>query len=336
MLKAISSQVVRKDNKMIENWEQYKDLEYYPDRVCKCGCGGRILVQPHHKYYGIPNYISGHGKRIPMETRTCACECGETFECKVNSKKRYIIGHRARTQLHSIQVSRETRTCALPGCSTTFEVRSTSTQKYCSTECQLEFVHNYNQKPCSRETIEKISDSISKLYLEGFRPKTFYDDGWVATRIGEMVYCRSSYEKKAVDILNSFEDVVTIRTEPLRIPYVANGVRRFYLPDFLVSTTIGNLYLIEVKPKGQMVEKRNQIKFTAAKNYAAKHNMIFLIWTEDILFSNNNGSTTASLQEIVKATVAILSDDGKVMIQSDLHRNMQRQEETTCPPILVK
>jgi len=30
---------------MIENWDQYKDLEYYPDRVCKCGCGDRIKVR---------------------------------------------------------------------------------------------------------------------------------------------------------------------------------------------------------------------------------------------------------------------------------------------------
>ena len=33
-------------------------------------------------------------KRIPTETRICACgECGETFECKVNSDQRFIWGH---------------------------------------------------------------------------------------------------------------------------------------------------------------------------------------------------------------------------------------------------
>lgn len=33
-------------------------------------------------------------KRIPFETRICACgECGETFECKVNSDQRFIWGH---------------------------------------------------------------------------------------------------------------------------------------------------------------------------------------------------------------------------------------------------
>ena len=41
------------------DWHKYKDLEYYPDRVCKCGCG-------------------------------------ETFECIVTSKQRFIHGHNAK------------------------------------------------------------------------------------------------------------------------------------------------------------------------------------------------------------------------------------------------
>lgn len=50
---------------MIENWEQYEDLEYYPDRFCKCDCGGRVRVYPHHKYRNsIPEYIRGHNARV--------------------------------------------------------------------------------------------------------------------------------------------------------------------------------------------------------------------------------------------------------------------------------
>jgi len=29
-------------------------------RLCKCGCGKEITIQPHHKYYGIPVFIRGH------------------------------------------------------------------------------------------------------------------------------------------------------------------------------------------------------------------------------------------------------------------------------------
>jgi len=28
----------------------------------KCGCGQKITIKPHHKYYGIPDYINGHNK----------------------------------------------------------------------------------------------------------------------------------------------------------------------------------------------------------------------------------------------------------------------------------
>jgi hypothetical protein len=52
---------------MIENWDQYKDLEYYPDRFCKCGQKCRIKVRTHHKYVGIPDYIHGH-KRFSLSS----------------------------------------------------------------------------------------------------------------------------------------------------------------------------------------------------------------------------------------------------------------------------
>lgn len=32
---------------------------------CKCGCGTKIEIKPHHKRYGIPSYILGHNGRLP-------------------------------------------------------------------------------------------------------------------------------------------------------------------------------------------------------------------------------------------------------------------------------
>lgn len=46
-------------------------------------------VYDHSKTKG-----TNHPNWVPRETRTCACgECGETFECKVTSKQRYIHNH---------------------------------------------------------------------------------------------------------------------------------------------------------------------------------------------------------------------------------------------------
>ena len=132
---------------MVENWNQYKDLEYYPDRFCACGCGSRIKVKPYHKKYGIPKYISGHNskvegssrggrKRVPIETRLCACGCGETFTCRVNSRRRYISGHnmvKGKNKLPRIK-----KIC--PGCGIEFPTPTGSQErKFHTKECYWEY-----------------------------------------------------------------------------------------------------------------------------------------------------------------------------------------------------
>ena len=280
----------------IKNTMLSKNLKSPRETRACLNCGS---LTSNRKFCQRSCYNSYRAKKIE-QVQLCECGCGSY----ANPGKKYIYGHNRKNKLY---VQKEVRVC--PMCGTEFECRVTSTRKYCTTVCQLEYVHTKEKKPVSKETKEKISDAISQVYLNGFRPKSSYDDGWVKTRLGEDVYCRSSYEKQAVNLLNSYESVLTIKAEALRISYTIEGVRRFYIPDFLVSTIEDDLYLIEVKPKSQVDEKENQIKFAAAREYAKKHNMIFLIWTEDVLF-NKNGSTTTSLQEIVKATAAIpLMDD---------------------------
>jgi len=35
-------------------------------KYCKCGCGKEIVIKPHHKYYGIPDYCPGHNASISV------------------------------------------------------------------------------------------------------------------------------------------------------------------------------------------------------------------------------------------------------------------------------
>lgn len=53
----------------------YDYIEWLKNSIkifCKCGCNQEIIIKSHHKYYGIPEYIKGHGsfdKHPSEETR---------------------------------------------------------------------------------------------------------------------------------------------------------------------------------------------------------------------------------------------------------------------------
>jgi hypothetical protein len=36
-------------------------------KLCACGCGEKIVIRPHHKYVGIPNFVKGHSSRVMSE-----------------------------------------------------------------------------------------------------------------------------------------------------------------------------------------------------------------------------------------------------------------------------
>jgi len=125
-----------------EEWNQYKDLEYYPDRVCKCGCDGRIKVQRHHEWYGIPEYISGHQG-----------------------------GNKSSTL-------REIRICDRFDCSNTFECRMGSGRKHCSVSCASKGRAPWNKNLTKEndervaKTIEKSTKTIRKQYVNGRKGST--------------------------------------------------------------------------------------------------------------------------------------------------------------------
>lgn len=62
--------------------------------LCKCGCNKRVSKLKN-------KYIWGHfpkpgRNRLPRKIRFCKCGCEQTFECKINSNKKYILGHQGR------------------------------------------------------------------------------------------------------------------------------------------------------------------------------------------------------------------------------------------------
>ena len=45
-------------------WKLYVERSCSLDKLCKCGCGEKIIITAHHKYVGIPNFIRGHSTRV--------------------------------------------------------------------------------------------------------------------------------------------------------------------------------------------------------------------------------------------------------------------------------
>lgn len=194
------------------------------------------------------------------------CECG----CGriAPSGGRFIHGHNRKNR---IDVPREVRIC--PNCGKGFSCRVTSTKKFCSDICS-----------------------------------NHHENGYVTlNRLGITLRHRSSYEKEASLLLDRCLDVVNVSYEPIRIGYKDdNGICHKYVPDYVVVMRDGSSFVIEVKPRGDLEDRINQLKFVAVRNYVEKHNMTFLVWTEDILFSNKNGSTTTLMEVISSATAASL------------------------------
>jgi len=270
---------------MIENWEQYKDLEYYPDRVCKCGCGGGIKVRSYHRYNGIPEYIRGHN----------------------NKGKHYNMGNEPWNKnltkyddprLMQMSLDRQGEGNPVYG--------HTAWNKGLTKETD-ERVVKYSV-PRSLEVRAAISEDSSRRVMEGTlgSNKNYKKGHIVLERLGIEVYYHSSYELEVLIQLDNCSIVSEVSRGSIRIQYKKeDNSTHYYVPDFLVSIIDGSNYIVEIKPNCFVGDEENKIKFKAAERYAAKHNMVFLVWTEDILFSKN-GVTTALMEVTSSATVANL------------------------------
>jgi len=312
---------------MIENWEQYKDLEYYPDRFCKCGCGGRIKVRPHHSWSGIPNYIHGHnGNGIhdlsKYVTKVCP-NCGkeftryiscQTIHCCTRCYGESMVGSKWTPERRANQpytppwnknlTKEDDPRLQARGC---FKKGHPAWNKNLTKETD-ERVAKYSV-PRSLEVRANIAMDSSKRVMEGtLGSNKCYKRGRIALeRLGIEVYYHSSYELEALLQLDNCPIVSEVSRDSIRIRYdKEDGSVHYYVPDLLITTIDGSNYVVEIKPICFVDTTENKIKFEAARRYVARHNMVFLVWTEDILF-NKNGVTTALAEVTSLATAANLN-----------------------------
>lgn len=120
------------------------------------------------------------------------------------------------------------------------------------------------------EARSRMSEAKSKAILAGtFRPYgTRNRKGlYVSTKTGREHFFRSGWEETVMLRLDTDPNVATWDYECVRIPYVYNDNKRWYVPDFLVTFVGGQRELWEVKPKSFVGAEKNVVKEAAARSW---------------------------------------------------------------------
>ena len=93
------------------------------------------------------------------------------------------------------------------------------------------------------------------------------------------IFYRSSWEYKFLKWCDYNKNISLVISEGVKIPYKYKNKIRNYYPDFLIKLK-DKFFLIEIKPKYQVLNEMNKQKFKSARYYCDKKNFIFKILTE--------------------------------------------------------
>ena len=146
----------------------------------------------------------------------------------------------------------------------------------------------------SKERLDLASKLAAERIITGKNPNLGnYKYGkigkFMSAKNGTSLKFRSSFEKRAFEILEQDSTVLAYYPEHLYIPYIDNGIKRRYIPDILVDYADGTKKLIEVKPLNMVNTTEVVLKKEAAIPYCKEHGIAaYEIWTEPLLFPNRN------------------------------------------------
>ncbi len=98
----------------------------------------------------------------------------------------------------------------------------------------------------------------------------------------------SSFEKLAIEIVDSDPEVVIFSVQPFTIGYNYKGNKKAYNPDLWIRYKDGKEVVVEVKPKNRLQDSKNVAKIEALKEFCKTHDFLYEIWDEDVLKSKAN------------------------------------------------
>jgi hypothetical protein len=147
-------------------------------------------------------------------------------------------------------------------------------------EGKRKIAESNSRRGCSDATRKKMSLSISNLHKN--KRENYQYVGFLNTRFGNIGY-RSVYEKIALEVLESNDQILFVETEPFLIPYTFNGREKHCLPDFFITYKDGTKKLLEVKSTYYIRMPISQAKISAMKTYCQTNNIPFELWDEETL-----------------------------------------------------
>jgi len=121
------------------------------------------------------------------------------------------------------------------------------------------------------EVRSRISEGVTRAWGDG-RLRGIGRGCWITSpkSLGEQ-WVRSSWELRVAKVLDLHPHVLRYEVEPLSIPYLFDGAKRNYWPDFLV-VLLGNIHeLWEVKPDFKWAWPKIAAKRDALNDYVHRH-----------------------------------------------------------------
>lgn len=146
-----------------------------------------------------------------------------------------------------------------------------------------------------KSLIKKMKPKKNSPYHSGIVDPKYchkYVNGKLKT---EPAIYRSGLEFQFMTYCENNPNIVKWASEPIEIPYTCrlDNKQHKYYPDFVFQNKKGNIVIVEVKPENQTVKPdvcdtlwlkeqwiKNVDKWNAAKEYAEKRGMKFIIVTE--------------------------------------------------------
>ena len=224
-----------------------------------------------------------YAETMKGERFTVWCQsCGEEFEVKESRADAKFCSLACKfLDMRDGESEFVTRTCE--ECEEDFVVPYIRRiQRFCGKSCANRGERNVTKRP---EIAAKISENIKNRILEGqFKPHTHYKSGhFHSAKCKRTMFFRSSYEEKALDLLERDPSVEEFDTECVSIPYTYEGRSHFYIPDVWVKYRAGHEKVLEIKMKWQRDDPIVLVKEIAARAHAQSRGWEYEIWTEDHL-----------------------------------------------------